>query len=173
MGHSESKHDKVLNRVHLWVAILGGIITVLIGAYNFRNMFFSDKSAGKPAMEMSAESGPGPKGTTTLSTVSVQNESLSFETFLPMDQNGDGKILESEWRGTREDFYRLNLDGNNALTAQDFKGVRFEDMDRNADGEITRTEWRKVRSSFDLLDEDGDGKISADEFSARWKAAGP
>ena len=129
--------------------------------------------AGKPVLEVHADSGLGASGKPIEPAAKrgVAGDPLSFEMFLPMDQNGDGKILESEWKGTREDFYCLNLDGNNALTAQDFKAARFEDMDRNGDGQITRLEWRKARFTFDMLDANTDGKISADEFSGRRKAA--
>ncbi len=155
MDDRESKHDKVLKRVHLWVAILGGVITLLIGVYNFRNIFFPHREVpNKPSLEVRADSEP-----------------LSLESFLPQDRNGDGKVHESEWRGPRENFSLLDLDGNGVLNSQDFKAARFEDMDRNGDGAITRLEWRKARRSFDVLDADADGKISPDEYMARRKAA--
>lgn len=161
MSDAESKHDKVLKRVHLWVAVLGGVVTLTIGVYNFKHLFFPDKTVSAPAAQVSAPPSKAAAG-----------GSLSFEKVLPMDENGDGKVSEREWKGTHDDFYRLNLDGNSSLTSQDFQGTRFENMDRNADGQITRLEWRKARFTFDLLDADGDGKISADEFDARRKAAG-
>ena len=43
MSESESEHDKFLKRVHLWIAIVGGVITISIGAYNAKNLFFSKK----------------------------------------------------------------------------------------------------------------------------------
>jgi hypothetical protein len=163
MSGSESRHDKILNRVHLWVAVLGGLVTLTIGLYNFRSMIFPGKAADMPATEVQFNG---------VQTASVSTgKPLSFERFMPLDQNGDGKVLESEWKGARQDFYLLDLDGNGVLNAQDFKGTRFEDMDQNGDNVITRLEWRKTRRSFDMLDADGDGKISGDEFNARSRAA--
>lgn len=170
MGDAESKHDKFLKRIHLWVAILGGVVTLAIGIYNFKNIFFPEKASNPPAVEAQTQSVP--RTAANFSAKAASGDALTYEMFRSMDQNGDGRILESEWRGSREDFYLLNLDGNGALTPQDFQSARFEDMDRNADGQIARLEWRKARSSFDLLDSNRDGKISADEFDARLKAGG-
>lgn len=165
MGDTESRHDKFLKRIHLWVAILGGVVTLAIGIYNFKNIFFPNKISNPPAAETQTQNAP--RTAAHFSAKAASGEALSFEFFSSMDQNGDGRILESEWRGSSDDFKLLNLDGNSALTAQDFKAARFEDLDRNADGQITRLEWRKSRAAFDILDSDRDGKISPDEFDIR------
>lgn len=160
MGDLGSKHDKVLKRVHLWIAVLGGIVTLLIGLYNFKSIFFPDKTPDKPAIQASA-----PQETKTSPIPAGQT--LSLKTFLPMDRNGDGKVGENEWSGSPESFTRLDLDGSGTLTSLDFNASGFEDMDTNGDGSITRFEWRRVRKAFAALDINRDGKISREEFKTR------
>ena len=164
MSEPEPKHDRVLNRVHLWVAILGGVLTLAIGIFNFKSMLFPARSVSHPAAESRADVGR------EVSTAPVTEEPLSFESFRSFDQNGDGKVHQSEWRGAPEDFYLFDLDGNGVLAAQDLRGVNFEDMDRNGDGYIAALEWRKARRAFDLFDADGDKRISREEFAIREKA---
>lgn len=62
MSDYESKHDKVLKRVQLWVAVLAGVITLSIGVYNAKKLFFSEKGPGRLALEVRAENGRGVSG---------------------------------------------------------------------------------------------------------------
>ena len=65
--------------------------------------------------------------------------------FQAVDQNGDGKLDELEFR---------------------FNSVKLLDLvDANADGSITVEETLLSAEAFQLLESDGDGKISAIEFS--------
>ena len=62
MNDHESKHDKVLKRFQLWVAVLAGIITLSIGLYNAKNLFLTEKRPGNLALEVRAEDGRGASG---------------------------------------------------------------------------------------------------------------
>ncbi len=59
MGDQESKHDKVMKKIQLWVAVLAGVITLSIGVYNAKNIFFSEKGSGRLSLEIRAENGKG------------------------------------------------------------------------------------------------------------------
>ena len=40
MTESDSKQDRMLRKIQLYVALLAGLITLVIGVYNVRNIFF-------------------------------------------------------------------------------------------------------------------------------------
>ena len=40
--------DQKLKRVQLWIAVLAGMATFVVGAYNIKNIFFSKKAAEAP-----------------------------------------------------------------------------------------------------------------------------
>lgn len=144
MGDDGSKHDKVLNRIHLWIAVLGGVVTLTIGVYNVKTIFFSGKKApvaAEAAMETTSKT--------------------------PVDPNSDGKLTRGEWKGTRESFDLRDLDENGVLTGQEQKNIRFESLDRDGDGYVTLLEWHITRRSFSKFDTDGDRRIGPEEFSAR------
>ena len=153
MSENESKHDKILKRLHLWVAVLGGIVGLAIGLYNFKSLFFPSKATAKTTFEVPAVSAPPPASAA-----------------LP-GRTADLKIRQYDWKGSAEDFSLLDLDGNGVLNAQDFKGTDFKTMDRNGDGSIEPLEWRKSRRAFARLDADGDGRVSPAEFAAHERAA--
>lgn len=151
MDESETKHDKVLKRVQMWVAILGGILAIVAGVINFKSQLFPAKDSAKPAAEAST---------------AAQKTALAP----PSAQTGGVNIREYEWKGSAADFSVLDLDGNGIFNAQDVKGTGFENMDRNGDGSVERMEWRKSRRAFDLLDADGSGSVSRAEFAVHEKA---
>ncbi len=43
----ETKHEKLLKRLQLWIAVLAGATTLVIGAYNIKNIFFPKKEVEK------------------------------------------------------------------------------------------------------------------------------
>lgn len=81
-----------------------------------------------------------------------------------IDQNNDGQISRSEWRGSAEDFNRVDDDGNGFLTAVEIREYRFEQMDVNRDNRITRSEWRGRESAFDALDLNRNGVLKPSEY---------
>ena len=57
MSENESKHDKVLKRTQMWVAVLAGFCTLVVGAYNAKNIFFTKKGPGEVHIEVRADNG--------------------------------------------------------------------------------------------------------------------
>ena len=57
MADGESKHEKALKRIQLWVAVLAGIVTFAIGAYNAKNLYFSKKGPGTIAIVAQMDNG--------------------------------------------------------------------------------------------------------------------
>jgi predicted unusual protein kinase regulating ubiquinone biosynthesis (AarF/ABC1/UbiB family) len=43
MSEAADKHDQFLKKVNLWVAVLAGLTTLIVGAYNVKNIFFTKK----------------------------------------------------------------------------------------------------------------------------------
>lgn len=81
-----------------------------------------------------------------------------------IDQNNDGQISKSEWRGSAEDFDRVDDDRNGFLTPLEIREYRFEQMDVNRDGRITRSEWHGRESTFDALDLNKNGVLKPSEY---------
>ncbi len=74
---------------------------------------------------------------------------------------------------TRDEFARLDRNGDGTLTRGEWHGSRaaFDDMDRNRDGVVSLSEYRResrdasaASSRFDSLDRNGDGVLSRDEW---------
>lgn len=65
--------------------------------------------------------------------------------FFRYDRNRDLKITRNEMLSTRTDgFRRLDVDGNNLLTFEEWAittSERFEEMDANEDNELTQAEF--------------------------------
>ncbi len=40
MSEASDKHEQFLKKVNLWVAVLAGLTTLIVGAYNVKNIFF-------------------------------------------------------------------------------------------------------------------------------------
>lgn len=57
MSTEGTKHDLWLSRINVWIAILGGFVALIIGAYNLRQMFFPDSGPGDISLLVRAESG--------------------------------------------------------------------------------------------------------------------
>jgi Ca2+-binding EF-hand superfamily protein len=111
--------------------------------------------------------------------------------FHGMDQNSDGVIARSEWRGSAQSFrvHDWNRDGvlsgdevregadrpNTNLEDQDFdptvddqlpvwSEASFAQIDRNRDGRIRQNEWRHDVETFRRVDGNRDGWLSKEEF---------
>ena len=91
--------------------------------------------------------------------------------FRELDRNRDGQISRGEWRYDVEDFVRVDRDGNNALTREEFlisqidddRGDRFADLDVNGDNRVDRNEWHGSEETFRWLDRNANGWLSVGE----------
>ena len=91
------------------------------------------------------------------------------DTFEYLDTNNDGRVVRTEWHGTRARFNALDANNDGVLTRAEAMGTEapadlFEAIDANNDSMIARTEWRWSTSSFDIRDSNRDGRLSRDEF---------
>lgn len=111
--------------------------------------------------------------------------------FRGMDQNGDGAITRSEWRGSRQSFRVHDWNGDGVLSGDelnparrrpgrtidrddfdpdrdqpfgDWTEPRFAELDHNRDRHITRDEWHFDFESFRRADHNGDGRLTLNEF---------
>ena len=109
-----------------------------------------------------------------------------------MDQNGDGKLSKTEFRGPPQKFRMMDQNKDGFVTGQELAagiskgragggggpgkgngggqkkslslGQKFAMMDANGDGDIARSEWRGPKDRFKRLDRDRDGVLSSDEI---------
>ena len=92
------------------------------------------------------------------------------------DQNNDGVITRTEWRGTVQDFRNRDWNRDGVLSGselsdqdgtwanQDETSETFASLDRNGDGRVTRREWRGNQATFLHADRNGDNLVSRLEF---------
>ncbi len=96
--------------------------------------------------------------------LNVPNRSLAD------DANHDGVLSRQEWKGSQEDFNRLDLNRDNVLSQRELDSYvqmgidRFADMDRNRDGFISHGEWVGDSHLFHQLDHNNDGMLTRSEF---------
>jgi hypothetical protein len=57
MTDTETRHERFLKKAQMWLAVLVGLVTFIVGAYNAKNMFFSKKGPGELVLEVGSESG--------------------------------------------------------------------------------------------------------------------
>lgn len=57
MAEQESKHDAILKRLQIIIAILAGITTLLIGLYNVKKVVLVDKTKGSAAFTTRTDAG--------------------------------------------------------------------------------------------------------------------
>jgi Ca2+-binding EF-hand superfamily protein len=120
-----------------------------------------------------------------------QGRNAEAARFRGMDQDRDGVITQSEWRGSKQSFdvHDWNQDGvlsgdevrpgarrqqpwpddpgdtaNPYSQLSDWTPERFRDLDHNGDGRIARDEWHFDAELFRRVDSDGNGVISRREF---------
>lgn len=49
MDHPQEKDEKILKKLQLWIAVLAGITTLIVGIYNVKNIF-APKEEPKPVV---------------------------------------------------------------------------------------------------------------------------
>jgi Ca2+-binding EF-hand superfamily protein len=99
------------------------------------------------------------------------------ERFQRLDQNNDGALSRTEWRGDRAEFDRLDRNRDGLIDRDELPAFReqesaepstdrraFADLDRNGNGVITSGEWTGPADEFRALDTDGDGVVTAREY---------
>lgn len=100
--------------------------------------------------------------------------------YADMDDNGDGVITRSEWRGTRQAFNEADTNRDGVLSGSEVwidnrdavgtsgtladRRAEFNDMDENGDGILSRNEWRGSRYAFTQQDLNNDGVITRREY---------
>ncbi len=56
MSEETTKHEQFLKKINLWVAVLAGITTLIVGAYNVKNIFFKKEPAPVKVVERDSSS---------------------------------------------------------------------------------------------------------------------
>lgn len=133
MTDRESKHDKVLSRVHLWLAVLGGAVTLTIGVYNVKNIFFP---SARPVAQIQ-EDAPAPH----VAKPAAPTPAASYANFKYLDLDGNGALSDREKQPVS--FEALDRDGDGFLTRLEWHMISrvFNLYDMNGDGRISPEEF--------------------------------
>ena len=97
-----------------------------------------------------------------------RNLSWTRANFTSLDHNRDGRLSANEWHFDLETFRRVDQNGNDSISLQEFLGegiddVRddsFDNMDWNNNGRVERAEWYGGAAEFTRLDRNRDGALS-------------
>ena len=93
------------------------------------------------------------------------------------DKNGDGRVGRDEWDGTAEIFAKIDANGDNYLTVDEFS-VHFKALESSNTGKKTKKAAKgkgatsnpsKSQTIIQNMDKDGDGKLSRDEWTGQAK----
>lgn len=97
-----------------------------------------------------------------------RNLSWTAQTFNALDHNRDRRLMRNEWHFDPETFRRVDANGDNALSQQEFvagdaedsRDDLFDDLDGNNNGQVERGEWRGTTTAFNRLDRNRNGILS-------------
>jgi len=115
---------------------------------------------------------PGAQRNTELAdhnpNVRERNLNWTQQNFNALDHNRDRRISANEWHFDLATFRRIDADGNDSVSLQEFLGEgvdddrdeTFDDMDWNNDGRVTRGEWHGGTTEFNRLDRNRDGALT-------------
>jgi Ca2+-binding EF-hand superfamily protein len=115
---------------------------------------------------------PGAQRNTELAdhnpNVRERNLNWTQQNFNALDHNRDRRISANEWHFDLATFRRIDADGNDSVSLQEFLGEgvdddrdeTFDDMDWNNDGRVTRSEWHGGTTEFNRLDRNRDGALT-------------
>ncbi len=106
------------------------------------------------------------------------NGERAHQRFKHLDQDNDGRISHSEWKGNERAFSRIDANNDGFVTEEELRsavqGLRekrgrpgLQQMDSNGDGNISRSEWKGDADVFNRLDRDNDGVLSPGELNNR------
>jgi Ca2+-binding EF-hand superfamily protein len=87
-----------------------------------------------------------------------------------LDLNGNNRLEQNEWHGSRQAFQWLDRNNDGMLSRAEVAGTdlgagdQFASLDLNNDRVVALNEWQWSRASFDRLDRNNDGRLSRIEF---------
>jgi Ca2+-binding EF-hand superfamily protein len=97
-----------------------------------------------------------------------RNLTWTVQSFTALDHNRDRRISRNEWHFDSETFRRVDVNGDGALSQQEFvegdadddRDDPFDDLDANNNGRVERNEWHAGAAAFNRLDRNRDGVLS-------------
>ena len=98
------------------------------------------------------------------------------------DKNGDGRVGRDEWDGTVDIFTKIDANGDNYLTVNEFSvHIRtlespnygksqkiIQKMDKDGDGKLSRGEWTGQAKFYDQIDANRDKRLTIQELTAHY-----
>jgi Ca2+-binding EF-hand superfamily protein len=124
-----------------------------------------------------------PEATGYLAFVGLMSLREKAREFRAMDTNKDGKVSQSEFKGAKEVFARIDADHDGAVTRDEairafnrrvhraMVLAQLRSMDANHDGVISASEFKGSVPRFLRLDVDHDGTITRADLAKVFRAA--
>ena len=87
---SETKQEKTLKKLQLWIAVFAGLATFIVGAYNIKNIVLSKKGPGAVLIQVSDENGQ------PIPSAGVQIEQVQGGVIASTSTSADGKYEQNK-----------------------------------------------------------------------------